>query len=482
MNVAIIIATLRGGGAERIAGLLSKYLCNRYNVYIFVEKDSDAIYDYGGTKIVLSGNGKSKAKTLRELKEKYRIDCAISFMDHGNLLNMQSQEKEAVIFSARTTVSQRTYAKRMKDDLKWLNHSADHIVAVSEGCRYDLIRNYGVLPDSVTTIYNFLDKEMILRKAMQDSDESVLRFKGNSKLVLHVGRLEKVKNQDKLLAQFSKLLCQNDVKLLVIGSGPEEKHLHAKINELGITGMVMILPYQNNPFCYYKYADVFVLTSKVEGMPNVLLESMLLKTPVVSIDCMSGPRELIAEESDYGREIRGYEICNNGILVENADTDDIGETDYLCQALQKVLVDDEVRQKVIHNAFRFMETYSNENILCKWISVIENTVPKATSDKSRILPSLRDKNKVIVYGAGKIGTEVMLCLLEERSDWDFICFAVTDSSACRSPIKDIPVFELKDLYEHKEDAVVVIAVGPRYEDEVLKNIQRHGFPYLWWNI
>lgn len=482
MNVAIIVGTLRGGGAERIAGLLSKYLCTIYNVYIFVKEDSEAVYDYGGTKIVLSGNGKSEVKTLRELKEKYDIDCAISFMEHSNILNIQSKGRETVIFSVRTTLSQRIQGKRMEDDLKWLNCSADHIVAVSEGCRNDLIQNYGVLPDFVTAIYNFLDKNMISKKAEENADEIVLTFKDKSKLVLYVGRLEKVKNQDRLLVQFSRLAEQEDVRLLIVGSGPQESHLCEIINELRLTEKVKILQYRNNPFCYYKYADVLVLTSRAEGMPNVLLESMLLNTPVVSVDCMSGPRELIAEETDYTRKINGYEICTNGILVENADTDDTGETDYLCQALRKVLTDKEIREKITNNAFRFMERYSNEKILSKWIAVIENTVSQDVSDKNRMLPSLRDKNEIIIFGAGRIGTEVMLRLLEERSDWDFICFAVTDKSACPSPVKDIPVFELMELYEHRNNAVVVISVGKRYEDEVLKHIQKHGFQYVWGNI
>lgn len=481
-NVAIIIAELRGGGAERIAGLLSKYLCNIYHVYIFVEEDSEDVYDHGGTKIVLSGDGKSKVQILKEYKEKYHIDCAISFTEHCNILNMKSRAGESVVFSVRTTLSQRTLGKRIENNLSWLNHNADHIVAVSEGCRNDLLQNYGISPDSVTAIYNFLDKDMILKKAAQNTDEIISAFKDRSKLVLHVGRLEKVKNQNRLLVQFSQLAKHDDVKLLIVGSGPEEPRLYKKIHELGLTAKIRILPYRGNPFCYYKYADVFVLTSKAEGMPNVLLESMVLKTPVVSVDCISGPRELIAGEADYDRKISGYEICENGVLVENADTDDTGETDYLCRAIQRVLTDGGIRKKIINSAFGFIEGYSNENILNKWIDVIENTVPRESSAEDRMLPALRDKNEVIVYGAGKLGREVMLDLLEQRSDWDFICFAVTDKTVCKSPVRSVPVFELMELYEHRNSAVVVISVGKRYEDEVLNHIQKHGFQYVWGDI
>lgn len=482
-NIAIIIPELRGGGAERIAGLLSKYLCNIFNIYLFVEEDSEVVYDYGGTKIVLSEDGKSKVRFLKELKERYHIDCAISFMEHSNILNIQSKGKETVIFSIRTTLSHRTLPKRIDHNIRWINHDADHLVALSEGCRKDLIQNYNISPGEVTAIYNFLDKDMILKKAdQQNGDENLLAFKGPANLVLHIGRLEKVKNQDKLLVQFLRLAEQENVKLLIIGSGSEETHLQRRISELGLTERVKILPYQENPFRYYQYADVFVLTSKVEGFSNVLLESMLLKTPVVSVDCMSGPRELIAGDKDYDRKINGYEICENGILVEDAETDDTGGTDYLCQAMRKVLTDEVMREKIITNATKFVEGYSNENILNKWIDVIENTVSKGVCFRNRMIQELRDKKEVIVYGAGKLGREVMYHLLEERSDWTFICFAVTDKSICQSPVRNIPVFELTDLYEHREKAIVVISVGQCYEDEVLNHIQKHKFQYTWGDV
>lgn len=482
-NIAIIIPELRGGGAERIAGLLSKYLCSIYNVYLFVEEDSEVVYEYGGTKIVVSEEGKSKVRFLKELKERYHIDCAISFMEHSNILNIQSKGKETVIFSIRTTLSHRTLPKRIAHNIRWINHEADYIIALSEGCRKDLIWNYGISPDEVTAIYNFLDKDMILKKAdQQNGDEILLAFKGQAKLVLHIGRLEKVKNQEKLLVQFLRLTEQEDVKLLIIGSGSEEAHLQKQITKMGLSKRVKILPYQENPFHYYQYADVFVLTSRVEGFSNVLLESMVLKTPVVSVDCMSGPRELIAGDRDYSRKINGYEICENGILVEDAETDDTGGTDYLCQAMQKVLTDEVMREKIIANALKFVEGYSNENILNQWIDVIENTVPKGVCFRNRMIQELRDKKEVIVYGAGKLGKEVMYHLLEERSDWEFICFAVTDKLICQSPVRNIPVFELTDLYEHRERAMVVISVGQRYEDEVLNHIQKHGFQYTWGDV
>lgn len=482
-NIAIIIPELRGGGAERIAGLLSKYLCDIYNIYLFVEEDSEVVYDYGGTKIVLSADGKSKVRFLKELKEQYHIDCSISFMTHSNMLNIQSKGKETVIFSIRTTLSHRVLSKRIEHNIRWINHDADHLIALSEGCRKDLIQNYNISPDEVTAIYNFLDKDVILRKAnQQNGDEILLAFKGQAKLVLHIGRLEKVKNQEKLLNQFLHLTKQENVKLLIIGSGSEETNLHRQITKMGLTEKVKVLPYQENPFRYYQYADVFVLTSRAEGFSNVLLESMVLKTPVVSVDCMSGPRELIAGDKDYSRKINGYEICENGILVEDAETDNTGETDYLCQAMRKVLTDEAMREKIITNALKFVEGYSNQKILNQWIDVIENTVSKGVCFRNRVIQELRDKKEVIVYGAGKLGREVMYHLLEERSDWDFICFAVTDKSGCQSPVKNIPVFELMDLYEYREKAIVVISVGQCYEDEVLNHIQKHGFQYTWGDV
>lgn len=480
-NIAIIIQHLYGGGAERSASLLSKYLSSIYNVYIFLEEDRDSYNSYGGTKIlVVPEEGKSKARVLKELKAKYCIDCAISFMEQNNILNFKSKGREKVIFSYRNTLSKVIIPKTMEYSSRWMSEYVDHIVAVSEGCRYDLIKNYSFLPDSITTIYNYIDKEKILENAGRPVDDRVVAFKNKSKLLLHVGRLVKQKNQERLLVQFARLItCRQDVKLLMIGSGQEEETLKGKIEELGIADKVKMISFTDNPFPYYRYADAIVLTSRAEGLPNVLLEAMLLRIPIVAVDCMSGPRELLAGDKDYERKISAYEICQNGILVENADTDDIGKTNYLCQAMECMLMDDELRERLANNAYKFMETYSNESILKQWISVIEDTKTKKVCPNEKIIPALRDKSEVIVYGAGEIGTDVMLHLLEERNRWEFICFAVTDKSTCESPVKDIPLFELTELYSHKDTAFVVISVGERYENEVLENVKKHGFQYVW---
>lgn len=481
-NIAIIIQHLYGGGAERSASLLSKYLSSRYNVYIFLENDRDSYHEYGGTKIVMvPEKGKSKAYVLKKLKEKYHIDCAISFMEQNNVLNFKSKGKETVIFSYRNTLSKVIIPRTLEYSMRWMSEYADNIVAVSEGCRYDLIKNYGFLPDSITTIYNYINKDKILENAVQPIDDnSVVTFKGKSKLLLHIGRLVKQKNQERLLVQFTRLIEDNkDVKLLIIGSGEDEDVVRDKIMELGIADRVKLMPFTNNPFLYHRYADAIVLASRAEGLPNVLLESMLLRTPIISVDCMSGPRELLAEEKDYERKVSGYEICKNGILVENANTDDIGETNYLCQAMERMLGDDELREKLATNAYEFMKAYSNEKILNQWISVIENTKTKELGCGEKIIPMLRDKKEVIVYGAGEIGTDVMLYLLEERSTWEFICFAVTDKSTCESPVKDIPLFEIAELHSHKDTAVVVISVRIQFEDEVLENVKKYGFQYVW---
>ena len=152
-NIAIIIQHLYGGGAERSASLLSKYLSSIYNVYIFLENDRDSYHEYGGTKIVMvPEKGKSKAYVLKKLKEKYHIDCAISFMEQNNVLNFKSKGKESVIFSYRNTLSKVIIPRTLEYSMRWMSEYADNIVAVSEGCRYDLIKNYGFLPDSITTI------------------------------------------------------------------------------------------------------------------------------------------------------------------------------------------------------------------------------------------------------------------------------------------------------------------------------------------
>lgn len=175
---------------------------------------------------------------------------------------------------------------------RWAYHSADLVLANSEGLRQQLLEFWNLPPEHVVVQPNALDLERMTRLAAEPCpvprDE---RFR-----LLTVGRLDDDKGHAQLLAALAELVHQdgwNDVLWQVIGSGPREAFLKAEATRLGLERSVQWLGVVANPFPFYQAADVFVLPSRTEGFPNVLLEALACGVPVISTDCPSGPRELL---------------------------------------------------------------------------------------------------------------------------------------------------------------------------------------------
>lgn len=114
---------------------------------------------------------------------------------------------------------------------------------------------------------------------------------------ISVGKFRVEKNLQLLLQAFS-LLKDLPIQLIIIGGGPLETNLKQQAGELGIADKVWFGGFKSNPFKYIKNANCFVLSSHTEGFPNVLLEALACGKSVISTDCKSGPREILAAATD----------------------------------------------------------------------------------------------------------------------------------------------------------------------------------------
>ncbi|PVH25607.1 glycosyltransferase [Sphingobacterium corticibacter] len=151
------------------------------------------------------------------------------------------------------------------------------VVAVSEGIRSMLIKNFHLKADRVVKIYNPIDLSLINKYALDPVCDLPQEY------LLFVGRFEKVKNIPLLLDAFSKFhQAYSNVKLLLIGGGPEEQFITSYIQELGLENAVKNLGIKSNPFPYINNAKVIVLSSISEAFPTVLLESLSLGKTIVS--------------------------------------------------------------------------------------------------------------------------------------------------------------------------------------------------------
>ena len=117
--------------------------------------------------------------------------------------------------------------------------------------------------------------------------------------LINVGRLVQQKNQIEILQALIKLKTSiKNYRLLIIGYGPEKKYLHDFINKFNLKKYVKII-FVKNPYKYIKMSDVFILSSKYEGLPNVLLEAAYLNKYIISSNCKTGPKEII-KKYKYG--------------------------------------------------------------------------------------------------------------------------------------------------------------------------------------
>jgi glycosyltransferase involved in cell wall biosynthesis len=119
-------------------------------------------------------------------------------------------------------------------------------------------------------------------------------------VLVAVGRLHEQKDFQTLLRAFALVRARRSARLIILGEGPERPALEAGVAKLGLTEDVDLPGFVPNPYAFMAGASQFVLSSRYEGLPTVLIEAMACGCPVVSTDCPSGPGEIL-DNGKYGR-------------------------------------------------------------------------------------------------------------------------------------------------------------------------------------
>ena len=142
-------------------------------------------------------------------------------------------------------------------------------------------------------IYNPLNKEEIIKKSKVNTKLNFFKNKDNCLKIINVARFTDQKDHFTLMKSLNLLKKKIDFKALIIGRGANKQKIINYINENKLNKRVKLLKFQSNPYKYINSSDIFILTSKFEGLPNVLLEAMTLKKFVISTNCPTGPKEIL---------------------------------------------------------------------------------------------------------------------------------------------------------------------------------------------
>jgi glycosyltransferase involved in cell wall biosynthesis len=182
---------------------------------------------------------------------------------------------------------------------RWLYPWADHIVAVSAGAARDVEQCLGLPPQRVHTIYNPIVDARLLARAQEPCphpwlDDDARQTANERPVLLTVGRLAPQKDHATLLRALAIVRRTRAVRLIIFGEGTERARLESLRRDLGLEAAVDLPGVTDNPYAAMRRASLFVLSSRFEGLPTVLVEALACGCPAVSTTCPSGPAEILA--------------------------------------------------------------------------------------------------------------------------------------------------------------------------------------------
>jgi glycosyltransferase involved in cell wall biosynthesis len=349
-KIAIVSASLGVGGAERFAGLLSFMLHDLgYEVHHIIILDH-VDYDYKGTLVNLGKLFANEKGIFRALKKGKYIAKYLAENDIQLVIDNRTRPTIArELFTKWIYGNRKIYYFFHSSNLemyltnsvfwaKYIFGNSTKLVCVSNEIEDKLKNKYQFT--NTKTIYNpIVLPANILEKSAAIPENYILFF----------GRLEDgIKNFSLLLTAFKQSnVYKNGIKLLIIGDGSSKDFILAKIIELQLENYVQVLPFKKNILPYIQHAKCTILTSHFEGFPMSIIESLAAGTPVISVDCETGPKEII--QNRY-----------NGILVPNYDEKALSE------AIKDMISDEKLFQICKKNAQKSVEHLSLKTITSEW--------------------------------------------------------------------------------------------------------------------
>jgi len=371
-KVCFVLPSLNGGGAERAAVQIlnaldpaawdrSMYLFRREGAYL---DRVDAAIE------VVSGDDDARVGrwiALRRFVRRMRPQLIVAFLSYFSALTAV----RAAAVGTRIVFNQQTPMSDFLDDAdyrwgqSWRRAAlslatrigyrlADAIVVTSNGVADDLVSAFGVARERIRVLHNPVDLAAVAVASQEPVDPAVDPRWPSAPRIVAAGRLADAKNYPLMLEALAIVRRSIPASLLVLGEGERGAAIRDCGEALGIADAVVFAGFQRNPWKFIARADVFVLSSRYEGFGNVLIEAMACGVPVVAT-ASPGTRDIVADGV-------------NGLLVERHAAAD------LAAAIERVLTDDALRQRMAHAARQGADRFALPAIAAEYGRVLGEVI------------------------------------------------------------------------------------------------------------
>ena len=372
MRIGLVIFSLRVGGAERVAATLVNEWARRGEQITLLTIDSQASdfyhIDTQVRRVALELNVPSKnwlqsmasnarrARLLRAFVRRSKFDVIVSFCDKTNVLLLLATRglKVPIIVAEHNDPRKWTIGATAECLRRLLYPRASGVVVLTSGIAQWARELVG--SGDISVIPNPVGEQCL------SPSRPIVR--SDQHFVVAMGRMDIAKGFDLLLLAFAlSVESYPNWTLRIVGQGAEQQRLQKLAEQLGITRAVRVEPVTKEPEKVLRESDLFVLSSRTEGFPMVLLEAMACGLPVVSFDCMSGPKEMIRDGID-------------GLLVP---PEDIGA---LAKAMARLMGDERERRRLAERAVEVTERFGLPRVMEMWSEVLTRATQGRAAQKS----------------------------------------------------------------------------------------------------
>lgn len=345
------------GGAENVAIKLANELANFYDIHLVsivsnLDSESFGLSEKVKYKNFLTGKSQIKdtlfkgSSAFRQYAKEEGFDVILSIGLPSNIFALSGKLRR----NTRIIFCEHTHAKYMPTKLSSVHRKLgvlffDKIITPTEKDRENYMSIFGLKEDSVEAIPNWFD-----------SLEIETFYNADSKKLVTAGRFCDQKGYD-YLVEVARLFFEKKPEWSWDLYGQEDDVVYPetmkKIREYGLEENIIYKGVSYNKDDIYKDASVYVMTSRAEGLPLVLLEALSYKLPLVSFNCLTGPSDIINEGE-------------NGFLVENFDVE------TMAKKLIELAENKELRMTMSNNSLESLKKFKKIEIINKWRNLIEN--------------------------------------------------------------------------------------------------------------